>query len=278
MFLRWHSPSLFLCACASAPQAYWEHSCRLIPCNGSSFKSVELCLGSGLACFAFRLAFSLLLVWRSWCLRRLGIRRLPFRLGVFLSRRWFGTTGLRRLLSARSGTSLKIMGLRATRGHLPLVRGCEYWQSSPFLHPSGLRKDLHTGLSVLVVGPGLDLVVGTAGLAERGCWARSTWRPTWNSRARALAKTTNFRQASWRFAMVTSSRSPLSRKIATHSDMKMLSDDWRGFSNVGKDRHRSSGFNIICADTSSATTSLVIQSSSQDANWYILVGSFAGSA
>ena len=160
------------------------------------------------------------------------------------------------------------------RKHFPLVRGCAYWQWSPFLHPSDLRKKRQTGLSASAAPLGLGLAVGIAVWADRGCCARSTCWSTWSSRARALARTTSLRQASWRLAMVISSLSPLSRKIATHSVMKILSEVWRGFPTFT--RTATARLCSMCADTSSATTNLVIQFSSHAANWNMLVGNLAG--
>ena len=74
--------------------------------------------------------------------------------------------------------------------------------------------------------------------------------------------------------MVTSSLKPLSRKIATHSVMKMLSEVCRGFPT--SIRIAMACLGSMCADTSSATTNLVIQSSSHAANWNMLVGNLAG--
>ena len=58
--------------------------------------------------------------------------------------------------------------------------------------------------------------------------------------------------------------------------MEMLSEVWRGFPTLIRMAMARRG--SMCAETSSAITNLVIQSSSQDANWYMLVCIFAGSA
>ena len=178
-----------------------------------------------LASFAFRFAFRFLLLLGSLG-RSVSVSGFPFGFGISL-------------LRSRASRCLIEKTVDA-------VRGWAYWQLSPFLHPSGLRKNRHTGLSDAGALLGLGLVVGIAVFADRGCCARSTCWSTWSSRARALAKTTNLRHASWRFAMVTSSLSPLSRKIATHSVIKMLSEVWRGFSHIHKDCHSSSGFDVRC--------------------------------
>ena len=71
-----------------------------------------------------------------------------------------------------------------------------------------------------------------------------------------------------------SSLSPLSRKIATHSVMKMLSQVWRGLPTFIRTAMARLG--SMCAETPSATTNLVIQSSSHAVNWNMLVGNLAG--
>ena len=76
--------------------------------------------------------------------------------------------------------------------------------------------------------------------------------------------------------MDTSSLMPLSRSIATHSAMKMLSVVWRGLPTFMKTATVPLG--SVRANTSSVATHLVVQSSNHDANWYIVVGIFAGAS
>ena len=147
------------------------------------------------------------------------------------------------MLSARTGASLKIVWLTSIMQTLAIGSWMWILAVISILATVWFKENLQTGLSVVVIGLGLDLVVVAAVLADRGCWARSTWRSTWSSRAWALAKTTNLRHASWRFAVVTSSRSPLPErigKIAAHSVTNMLSVDWKGFDSDKNDRGRSS--------------------------------------
>ena len=58
------------------------------------------------------------------------------------------------------------------RRHLPFVRGCLYLHSSPNLHPSAVRKNLHTAVSI--AGVFLPLLGVTVLAATTALEARST--------------------------------------------------------------------------------------------------------